>query len=43
MLLPLLLFGFAALALTAAFGGEPRTFGRGHSCLLTRDARSSVP
>jgi hypothetical protein len=33
MLFPLLLFGFAALALTAAFRGDPRTFGRGQSSL----------
>ncbi len=31
MLFPLLLFGFAALALTAAFRGLPRTPGRGQS------------
>ena len=33
MLFPLLLFGFAVLALTAAFRGGPRTFGRGQSAL----------
>jgi hypothetical protein len=33
VLFVLLLFGFAALALAAAFGGDPRTFGRGHSSL----------
>ena len=33
MLFPLLLFGFAALALTAAFRGQPRAFGRGQSSL----------
>jgi hypothetical protein len=33
MLFPLLLFGFAALALTAAFRREPRTSGRGQSSL----------
>ena len=32
-LFPLLLFGFAALALTAAFRGGPRTFGREQSSL----------
>ena len=33
MLVPLILFGFAVLALTAAFRGGPRTFGRGQSPL----------
>lgn len=33
MLFPLLLLGFAVLALTAAFRGAPRTFGRGQSSL----------
>ena len=33
MLFPLMLFGFAALALTAAFRGGPRMFGRGQSSL----------
>jgi uncharacterized membrane protein YidH (DUF202 family) len=32
-LFALLLFGFAALALTAAFRGEPRTLGRRQSSL----------
>jgi hypothetical protein len=33
MLFPLLLFGFAVLALTAAFRDRPRTFGREQSSL----------
>ena len=33
MLFPLLLFGFAALTLTAAFRAAPRTTGRGQSSL----------
>jgi hypothetical protein len=33
MLFPLLLFGFAALALTATFRGGPRAFARGQSSL----------
>jgi hypothetical protein len=33
MLFPLLLFGFAALALTSAFRGPPRAFARGQSSL----------
>jgi len=51
MLFPLLLFAFAALALTTAFRSGPRTFGRGPSSLahvervvtsLLSDARKAV-
>lgn len=33
MLFPLLLFGFTAVTLTAAFRAGPRTFGRGQASL----------
>ena len=44
MLFPLLLFAFAALALTAAFRGAPRTFRRGQSSLAraARDVERAV-
>jgi hypothetical protein len=43
MLFPLLLFAFAALALTTAFRSGPRTFGRGPSSSLAHVERVVTP